>query len=184
MKRYIRKKGKTDKLLPKWIGPWEILEVEEETGNCQVIRFPSMSKLQWVATDRLKPYYGERESSWDSEQDADDEMEEELWEVEKVLDYEDRDGEDYFLVKWKGYDDDEITWEPREHLYGAMDTLIDYWKTKATRGPNTQHITRNVKWQPTTQATYGEVQYGIGDGMVSDWYQPSDDGIDDEGIDN
>lgn len=41
---------------------------------------------------------------------------EDLWEVEKILDYKEEDGVGKYLVKWVGYADSENTWEPAADL--------------------------------------------------------------------
>lgn len=33
-----------------------------------------------------------------------------------------------FLVKWVGYDDDQNTWEPKEHLLNVIDMVNQYKK--------------------------------------------------------
>lgn len=38
------------------------------------------------------------------------------WEIEQVLDHRVRNGVDEFLVKWKGFDEDENSWEPADNL--------------------------------------------------------------------
>jgi Chromo (CHRromatin Organisation MOdifier) domain len=38
------------------------------------------------------------------------------YEVEMIKDYTHIDGQFYYLVKWKGYDESENTWEPIKHL--------------------------------------------------------------------
>jgi len=45
----------------------------------------------------------------------------------------DRHGVTQYLVKWEGYDDEENTWEPKEHLADAPDKLTEFeakWKRK------------------------------------------------------
>jgi hypothetical protein len=44
-------------------------------------------------------------------------MEEEAYEVEKILDKsQDENGQTIYKVKWKGYPDSDCTWEPEENL--------------------------------------------------------------------
>ena len=54
------------------------------------------------------------------------------WEVERILDHK-RQGKSkrvLYLVEWKGYPIHEATWEPIEHLDGALDTVIEYNQRK------------------------------------------------------
>ncbi|KAF8694327.1 hypothetical protein RHS03_08208, partial [Rhizoctonia solani] len=51
---------------------------------------------------------------------------EEEYEVEGITDMEERNGEWYFRVKWKGYGPEENTWEPRENLKNAGKILKKY----------------------------------------------------------
>lgn len=46
------------------------------------------------------------------------------WEVDFVLDKR----YDKYLVKWKGYDVSEATWEPEENLENAKQALEDFLK--------------------------------------------------------
>ena len=52
------------------------------------------------------------------------------YEVEKVLDSRPDEksltGEKQYLVKWKGYGDDENTWEPARNLNHAADAIADF----------------------------------------------------------
>jgi len=52
-----------------------------------------------------------------------------LWEVEKILDSEVVGSKTMYKIRWKGYSDDNDTWEPDSNLIGLSDSLIqDYWK--------------------------------------------------------
>ncbi|KAF8707622.1 Chromo (CHRromatin Organization MOdifier) domain, partial [Rhizoctonia solani] len=51
---------------------------------------------------------------------------EEEYKVEGITDMEERDGEWYFRVKWKGYGLEENTWEPQENLKNAGKILKKY----------------------------------------------------------
>ncbi|QRW23181.1 Retrotransposable element Tf2 protein [Rhizoctonia solani] len=51
---------------------------------------------------------------------------EEEYKVEGITDMEERNGEWFFRVKWKGYGPEENTWEPRENLKNAGKILRKY----------------------------------------------------------
>jgi hypothetical protein len=50
----------------------------------------------------------------------------EEWEVEKIRDCRIGKGRKEYLIKWKGYSEDESTWEPVEHLENSKELLADY----------------------------------------------------------
>jgi hypothetical protein len=49
-----------------------------------------------------------------------------VWDVERVLDHRKYRKRNQYLVSWKGYPLSEATWEPIEHLDGALDLVIRY----------------------------------------------------------
>lgn len=48
------------------------------------------------------------------------------YEAERILDITKEDGQIKYLVKWKGYDQKENTWEPPEHLNHAQRLLKNF----------------------------------------------------------
>lgn len=58
---------------------------------------------------------------------ADDHFE---WEVECILDHKRLRGQDLYLVKWKGYGDEENTWEPEVNLSNAKRVLNAFKRSK------------------------------------------------------
>merc|ERR1712228_721280 len=53
----------------------------------------------------------------DSDSDSDSEEEEERYEVEAILKSKEEEGKRLYLIKWKGYDQEEDnTWEPEENI--------------------------------------------------------------------
>jgi RNase H-like domain found in reverse transcriptase/Reverse transcriptase (RNA-dependent DNA polymerase)/Integrase zinc binding domain/Chromo (CHRromatin Organisation MOdifier) domain len=50
----------------------------------------------------------------------------EEWEVEEILDHRLVKGKKEYLVRWKGYSEDETSWEPPEHLENAQELLLEF----------------------------------------------------------
>ena len=60
-------------------------------------------------------------------------IEEETYEVEKIIAERQTDKGTLYLIKWKGYDGTENTWEPIENLVGAEEALEDFRRKFPTR---------------------------------------------------
>jgi len=56
---------------------------------------------------------------------------EELFVVEKILDFRKHEGQRQYLVQWHGYGPEENTWEPEHGLSQAVALLVDFWRKKA-----------------------------------------------------
>lgn len=52
--------------------------------------------------------------------------EEESWEIEAILKMRHTPEGTKYLVKWKGWSNDDNTWEPIEHLEGCQELLIEF----------------------------------------------------------
>ena len=66
----------------------------------------------------------------DIELEADDEAE---YEVQSILDFKRVSGKPYYLVKWKGYSDEENTWEPTENLRSCSNLLHQFRQARTSR---------------------------------------------------
>ncbi|XP_076119365.1 LOW QUALITY PROTEIN: M-phase phosphoprotein 8 [Alosa pseudoharengus] len=73
----------------------------------------------------------ERPEAGDSEQDE----EEDVYEVEKIIDMRVEEGEVLYRVRWKNYTSDEDTWEPEAHLEDCREVLLAYKKALAENKP-------------------------------------------------
>jgi hypothetical protein len=59
---------------------------------------------------------------------------EKTYTVEKIIGHRIRDGQDFYHVKWLGYNDPkDLTWEPVEHLENVRSLISDFWKLNQTR---------------------------------------------------
>ena len=57
------------------------------------------------------------------------------YEVERILNYKQVSGRPYYLVKWKGYDTSENTWEPIAHLDGCHQKVKEFHQQKDQHSP-------------------------------------------------
>lgn len=77
----------------------------------------------------------ERAEPGDSEQDE----EEDVYEVERIIDMRVEDGEILYRVRWKNYTSDDDTWEPRAHLEDCSEVLLTYERVLAERKAKKDH---------------------------------------------
>jgi hypothetical protein len=123
----------TRKLLPKWVGPFE---VTERIGKVAYkVELPPNLKMQNVFHVQLLKKYRDngKVQPLPPPIEIDDSLE---YEVERVLGHREvKRGKKIrkeFLVKWLGYDHEHNTWEPEKHLTHCGDLLADYWAHVAT----------------------------------------------------
>jgi hypothetical protein len=84
-----------------------------------------------VSVTHLKRYNGEGEDVRPLPIVTEEESE--IYEVEKVMGERIKRGKTEFLVKWKGYPDEEMTWEESGNMDGAKDAVMDWRATKVDR---------------------------------------------------
>jgi hypothetical protein len=128
-RKVTREKGKVKKLTAIWEGPYEILSIDDATGNC-TLKLPKNKRIHPVmAIDRLKPFNGTTPTTPPpSETDSDEEADEDkLYEVKQILDHKREEGRDFWYVSWVGYGPEDNSWEPDEFVRdGAADAIYDY----------------------------------------------------------
>ena len=89
--------------------------------------------------------FSKEEYLWnDDKQDQSEEQEE--YAVEKIVDKRYLNGRINYLIKWKGYDDKDNTWEPIDNLF-CSDLIEKFEKTyKNTESHNLQQTEMSGMW--------------------------------------
>ncbi|KAJ9513208.1 hypothetical protein QJQ45_029304 [Haematococcus lacustris] len=110
------KPGKARKLLPRFVGPFKVLDLVGQVAvNLQLPA--SMSRLHPVFhVSLIKPYTGTDVGFMPPPVE---------WLDEEPVYYVERKAKEY-LVQWEGYDADHNTWEPRSNLVGCDKILAEY----------------------------------------------------------
>ncbi|KAJ9514384.1 hypothetical protein QJQ45_012391 [Haematococcus lacustris] len=119
------KPGKAKKLLPRFIGPFKVLE---HVGPVAVrLDLPqAMARMHPVFhVSLLRPYTSEHPHLPPPVEWLDEAP---LYEVEKLLAHRGVRASKArgYLVKWQGYDDSYNTWEPRNNLVNCLEVLTAY----------------------------------------------------------
>jgi len=116
------------KLLPKFVGPFTILEKVNEVAF--KLGLPKNMRVHDVFhVSLLKPYSPDPHHSPPPPPDVvDGELE---YTVERVLDHRDRrQGRRLvreYLIRWTGYGPEHNTWEPQSNMAGATEAIAEYW---------------------------------------------------------
>jgi Chromo (CHRromatin Organisation MOdifier) domain len=116
------------KLMEKWIGPYDILRV---APNAVELKLPKSLRIHPVVNvSRVKPYLGSLPGQpvlCPGPVHVTEECDEE-YEVEYIVDSRLYKGGLQYLVHWKGYGEEERTWEPASHLANAPELVAAFRK--------------------------------------------------------
>ena len=103
-------KGLAHKLQDIWKGPYKVTSVDSH-GNC-TLDIPGNQRHPIFATDMLKHYHDDPEHKREpSDVDMDDADAAGFYVIDRIIDHRTKNGKYQYLVSWKGYDEDENTWE-------------------------------------------------------------------------
>jgi hypothetical protein len=129
----LKHSEKSRKLLPKWIGPFEVVQV---VG-------PVAYKLKMNPGWRVHPVFHislpepYREDGRVQPPPPPIEMEGALeYEVKSILEHQfwgTRNPKAYYKVAWKGYGVEHNSWEPESNVVNAPEIVADYWKRQAEK---------------------------------------------------
>ena len=121
------------KLLPKWIGPFEVVQVVGPVAY-KLKMNPGWRVHPVFHVSLLEPY---REDGRVQPPPPPVEMEGALeYEVESILEHRFRgikNPKAYYKVAWKGYGIEHNSWEPESNVVNAPEAVADYWKRQAEK---------------------------------------------------
>jgi hypothetical protein len=129
----LKHSKKSRKLLPKWIGPFEVVQVVGPVAYRLKIK-PSWRVHPVFHVSLLEPY---RESGRVQPPPPLVEMEGALeYEMESILEHRFRgikNPKAYYKVAWKDYGIEHNSWGPESYVVNAPEVVADYWKRQAEK---------------------------------------------------
>jgi hypothetical protein len=128
------------KLLPKWIGPFKVVQVVEPVA-CKLKMNPGWRVHPVFHVSLLEPC---RESGQVQPPPPPIEMEGALkYEVESILEHRfwsTRNPKAFYKVVWKDYGIEHNSWKPESNVVTAPDMLADYWIRQAEKQAGLEHF--------------------------------------------
>ncbi|HEY4153194.1 MAG TPA: hypothetical protein VGM38_07715, partial [Pseudolysinimonas sp.] len=119
------------KLKPKWIGPFRIKHVNKKRNNYS-LDLSTDRRLALIHdtfhVSKIKPYIENSPHNFPGRHDKQPgEINKGRWEVEKVLEYRTapRTGKNQYLVRWKGYGNNDDEWINFEDI--SLEIVQDFW---------------------------------------------------------
>ena len=102
------------KIADKFIGPYRVTKVMDSKLACQLELPFHMKQHNVFSVSSLEPYRGEHAETAQRRDEVDDM--EVTYEVEAILRHRETPDGREFLIRWKGYSDEDDSWEPLGHL--------------------------------------------------------------------
>jgi hypothetical protein len=126
----------SDKLDYKKLGPFKIIKKKSDTNY----------ELSLPDTMHIHPIFHisllEKAPENAPDQDHPIEVYEEEYEPQKIIDKKVENGQTFYLVKWKGYDEKDNTWEPVKHLTNCRRLITKFHQRKrGTKAPGQKNLT-------------------------------------------
>jgi hypothetical protein len=123
-----RKESEKRKLAPLADGPFQVTKVGT---NAVTLRFPSNSRAHpTVNISRVQLYFGPRPRLVTAPPDDDARHE---YEVDRIMGYRKRNGQETYFIHWKGYPAEDDTWEPKKNISEAA---LKAWERQSQERTN------------------------------------------------
>ena len=122
---------RTEKLTERFVGPYKVKRIV--STNAVELKLPSIIKIHPVVNvSRICKYVGQVKGQKKEQLAPVIIKGEEEWEVERILNKRQVRGKNKYLVCWKGFIAESDTWEGRENLKNAKETIKEfereYWQ--------------------------------------------------------
>jgi transposase InsO family protein len=122
----IKDPVRTTKFEPKYIGPYEI--VRRARNGAYVLKDMTGDLLdRHVPVDQIKILQKAKRRKKDEEHP--------YFEVSRIISHRGEPGAYEYLVQWKGYSDDDNTWEPSSS-FADVSVIHDYWRRNGPPSPS------------------------------------------------
>jgi len=116
-----------EKLTERFVGPYKIKKIV--LSNTVELELPSTIKIYLVVNvSRIQRYVGQVEGQRKEQPAPVVIKEEEEWKIERILNKQQIQEKDKYLVQWKGFTAESDTWEGRENLENIKETVKEYEK--------------------------------------------------------
>jgi len=116
-----------EKLTERFVGPYKIKKIV--LSNAVELELPSTIKIYLVVNvSRIQRYVGQVEGQRKKQPAPVVIKEEEEWKIERILNKQQIQEKDKYLVQWKGFTAESDTWEGRENLENIKETVKEYEK--------------------------------------------------------
>jgi hypothetical protein len=124
----VEKKGLGKKLMPRYLGPFEVLEVVSPTAYW--IRLPDAYGMHNVINvEHLKPYHGTTASDRPHIPNPRDMVpSSKEYNVDRIVAEQRRKGQLYYRIRWTGYDIENDTWQTAYDLRNAPE-ILQQWRS-------------------------------------------------------
>nr|CAJ18350.1 putative H3K9 methyltransferase [Lepisma saccharinum] len=149
----VRFKNELERNITIKLGPEDPgLADEAPVGNTagDLPEYPKAAETNGVIEDKLESNMSKENGNMKSQENGmkrkrtgsdsassdSDNSDDGYYEVERIVDYVRENGEDWYFVKWRGWDNSSNTWEPPQNLVHCQELLVDFFKKRIRQKEN------------------------------------------------